>query len=54
MRCLELFAGTGSVGRWARAHGYDEVISVDVDPRAAATVFCDVMAFNYRQYSGAF
>ncbi len=38
---LELFSGTGSIGRAFRDIGWD-VVSVDNDPRANATFCCDV------------
>lgn len=44
---LELFSGTGSIGRAFEALGWD-VISVDIDPRANATYCCDVLEFDYR------
>ena len=39
---LELFSGTGSIGRAFRARGWD-VFSVDIDPRANATLTADVL-----------
>ena len=36
LRLLELFSGTGSVGRAFEAQGW-EVISFDIDPRAEST-----------------
>jgi hypothetical protein len=49
MRLLELFAGTGSIGRAFEARGY-EVVSLDIDPKANATFTCDIMQFDYRQF----
>lgn len=49
-RCLELFAGTGSIGKYCRAHGYDDVVSLDVLASAKATHTCDILEFNYQQY----
>ena len=46
-RMLELFSGTGSVGKVALALGY-EVISVDRD--MPATHQCDIMNWDYKQY----
>lgn len=43
---LELFSGTGSIGRAFGALGW-EVISVDIDPRANATYCCDVLQWDY-------
>ena len=44
-RLLELFSGTGSVGRVFAAAGWD-VYSVDLDPKAACSEHCDVLAFE--------
>lgn len=49
MRLLELFSGTGSVGRWAREHGY-EVVSLDVSAKCGATFTCDIMDWDFRQF----
>ena len=46
-KLLELFSGTGSVGKVARAMGY-EVVSVDRD--MPATHQCDIMNWDYEQY----
>ena len=45
LRLLELFSGTGSIGRAFEAQGW-EVISVDIDPRANATFCCDVSSWD--------
>ena len=45
-RILELFSGTGSIGRAFAALGW-EVISVDLDPRANATYCCDVSTWDH-------
>ena len=45
MRLLELFSGTGSIGRAFQAQGW-EVISVDNDPRAHATLRADVASIQ--------
>ena len=49
MRLLELFSGTGSVGRVFRARGW-EVLSVDVDPEAGADVTVDVLSWDYSAF----
>jgi site-specific DNA-cytosine methylase len=41
MRLLELFSGTGSVGKAFREQGW-EVVSVDLNPKAHPTICCDV------------
>ena len=42
---LELFSGTGSIGRSFEARGW-EVTSVDIDPKANATFCCDVSSWD--------
>ena len=49
-RLLELFSGTGSVGRWAEAHGYS-VTSLDILPKSGATFTCDIMDWDYKQFA---
>jgi len=44
IRLLELFSGTGSVGKVAREKGWD-VVSLDIDPRADINV--DIMEWDY-------
>ena len=44
-RLLELFSGTGSIGRAFAAQSW-EVISVDLDPRSNATYQCDVAQWD--------
>ena len=46
---LELFSGTGSVGRAFRAQGWD-VISLDLDPKANADICKDVMQFDPKEF----
>ena len=47
MKVLELFSGTGSVGKCCKALGWD-VVSVDMILPADHKV--DIMDFNYKQY----
>ena len=47
-RILELFAGTHSVGKWARAHDY-EVTSLDI-LSVGATFTCDILEWDFRQF----
>ena len=47
MRLLELFAGTGSVGKVAKELGF-EVISLDRD--MPADIQTDIMDWDYRAY----
>ncbi len=46
MRLLELFSGTGSVGRPWRKAG-NEVISVDIDGRYNPEIVCDILQWSY-------
>jgi hypothetical protein len=47
MKILELFSGTGSLGK-----GFSNalVTSVDVNPRFDPTFLCDIMDFDYKQF----
>ena len=54
VRILELFAGTGSVGRWLRErYGWD-VASLDIDPKSNSTHTCDIMSWDERVYVPGF
>ena len=48
---LELFSGTGSIGRAFRDRGWD-VVSVDNDPKAHATLRKDVLEFDAQDLEG--
>ena len=45
---LDLFAGTGSVGRQFSELGY-EVISLDFNPKYRPTICCDILTWNFRK-----
>jgi hypothetical protein len=45
MRCLELFSGTGSVGKAFAELGWD-VISVDNNPKTDATIHADILEWD--------
>lgn len=47
MKLLELFSGTGSVGEVARSKGI-RVVSLDLKD---ADIECDILEWNYRQYT---
>jgi hypothetical protein len=46
MRCLELFSGTGSVGKVLKQQGH-EVISLDLQ---GADINCDILTWDYTAY----
>tara|TARA_R110001632_G_scaffold182059_1_gene302113 strand:+ start:91 stop:753 length:663 start_codon:yes stop_codon:yes gene_type:complete len=50
MNVLELFSGTGSVGTCCKELGWD-VVSVDMEKKFNPTHLCNIMDFNYKQYS---
>ena len=52
-RALELFSGSGSVGKVFEDAGW-LVVSVDNDPRCEATHCVDIREFNYKQYPPGF
>ena len=49
MRVLELFCGTGSVGKVCEKKGW-EVISVDCNNKCNPTYCCDIQDFDYKQF----
>lgn len=49
-RILELFSGTGSIGKVFAKNGW-EVVSVDVNPHANPTVVADIMTWNFHSFS---
>jgi hypothetical protein len=46
MKLLELFAGTGSIGRAFAEQGW-EVVALDIDPKSEATLITDFMTWQY-------
>lgn len=51
MRVLELFKGTGSIGKWINQNNYNiEVYSVDILKKFNPTWCGDIMEWNYKQF----
>ena len=49
MRLLELFSGTGSIGKVFADKGW-EVVSLDKDPRTEATIHHDILTWDHTTY----
>ena len=47
MNVLELFSGTGSIGKVCKEIGWN-VVSLDIDTRA--DIVCDILAWDYKSY----
>ena len=53
MRLLELFAGSGSVGKSFKKLGW-EVVSLDLSPDFNPTILANLMDWDYQAYGGEF
>ena len=53
MKLLELFSGTGSVGKIFRDQGWD-VLSLDLDPKSGADIITDILDWDYKKYPKEF
>ena len=49
LKLLELFKGTGSVGKVAKKLGFD-VVSVDLDPIYTPEIETDILRWNYKKF----
>ncbi len=50
MKLLELFSGTGSVGRVFEERGW-QVTSLDINPKSKATITSDIRTWNYKDFN---
>lgn len=49
MKLLELFKGTGSVGKVGKIKNY-QIVSLDLDPYFTPTIETDILKWNYKKY----
>jgi site-specific DNA-cytosine methylase len=50
MNLLELFKGTGSVGKVAKKIGFKNIVSIDFDPIYTPTIETDILRWNYKKF----
>lgn len=53
MKLLELFKGTGSVGKVASKKGWD-VVSIDIENKFNPSICTDILNWDYKSYEGTF
>jgi hypothetical protein len=54
MRLLELFKGTGSVGKVAERYGYTEIVSLDIESKFKPTICSNIMDWDYKSYPSGY
>ena len=47
-RALDLCTGQGSIERYFRAKGFDDIVTLDIDPKSNATHTVDIMLWDYK------
>ena len=50
MKLLEIFKGTGSVGKVAKKMGFDRIISIDFDPIYTPTIETYILDWDYKKF----
>jgi site-specific DNA-cytosine methylase len=50
MNLLEIFKGTGSVGKVAKKNGFKNIISIDFDPIYTPTIETDILDWDYKKF----
>ena len=50
MKLLEIFKGTGSVGKVAKKMKFNDIVSIDFDPIYTPTIETDILKWNYKKF----
>ena len=50
MKLLEIFKGTGSVGKVAKKMKFNDIVSIDFDPIFTPTIETDILKWNYKKF----